>query len=41
MYHIVNKNTPVCILYDMLSYDEEYDGYQVAKEIGAEDANCG
>ena len=25
----------------MLSYDEEYDGYQVAKEIGAEDANCG
>lgn len=25
----------------MLSYDEKYDGYQVAKKIGAEDAICG
>lgn len=23
----------------MLSYDEKYDGYQVAKKIGAEDAD--
>ena len=28
-------------LYDILSYDKKYDGYQVAKEVGAEDANCG
>ena len=28
------------ILYDILSYDKKYDGYQVAKEVGAEDANC-
>ena len=25
----------------MLNYDKKYDGYQVAKKIGAEDANCG
>ena len=25
------------ILYDILSYDKKYNGYQVAKEIGAED----
>ena len=24
-----------------MSYDKKYDGYQVAKEVGAEDANCG
>ena len=29
----------MCILYDMLNYDEKYDGYQVAKKIGAEDAD--
>lgn len=23
----------------MLSYDEKYDGYQVAKKVGAEDAD--
>ena len=27
------------MLYDMLSYDKKYIGYQVAKKIGAEDAN--
>ena len=31
----------MCILYDSLNYDKKYDGYQVAKIIGAEDANCG
>ena len=25
----------------MLNYDKKYDGYQVAKKIGAEDANRG
>ena len=29
------------ILYDILSYDKKYDGYQVTKKIGAENANCG
>lgn len=27
------------MLSDVLSYDEKYDGYQVAKKIGAEDAD--
>ena len=39
MYHIVNKTARFCILYDMLSYDKKYNGYQVAKKIGAEDAD--
>lgn len=26
---------------DRLNYDKKHDGYQVAKKIGSEDANCG
>ena len=29
------------MLYDMLSHDKKYNGYQVAKKAGAEVANCG
>ncbi len=29
------------ILYDILSYDKKYNGYQVAKKTGAEDVDCG
>ena len=29
------------MLYDILSYDKKYNGYQVAKKTGAEDANGG
>ena len=38
-YHKIKQNYYICILYDMLSYDEKYDGYQVAKKVGAEDAD--
>ena len=27
------------MLYDILSYDKKYNGYQVAKKTGAEDAD--
>lgn len=38
-YHKIKKNNYICILYDMLDYDQKYNGYQVAKEVGAEDAD--
>ena len=38
-YHKIKQNYYICILYDMLSYDKKYNGYQVAKKIGAEDAD--
>lgn len=39
IYHKMKLNLYICILYDMLSYDKKYNGYQVAKKIGAEDAD--
>lgn len=41
IYHKMKLNLYICILYDMLSYDKKYNGHQVAKKTGAEDANCG
>ncbi len=33
------KKHYICILYDVLRYDKDDNGHQVAKEIGAEDAD--
>ena len=41
IYHKMKLNLYVCMLYDILSYDKKYNGHQVVKKTGAEDANCG
>lgn len=38
---MINKNDYICILYDMLSYDKKYNGHQIAKKTGTEDADRG